>query len=204
MKNVFYLPFIGKNYEQGFKNKKVLVVGASHYCNENCEGIDCPSECEERDMRTLTIDVIEGIRDRVMETYTKTFTSFERAMVGDIFKNEQERIDFWESIAFFNYCQRPLSSPNDKYNYELLSSSFDAFKDVINEYKPDIIITWGKNVENIISEKINCTEITTHEMGKIYSFNNNGTQIIYCPIQHPSVGFSWENWNIAINKALNY
>ena len=29
----FFVPWIGKNYDKGLKESKVLVVGASHYCN---------------------------------------------------------------------------------------------------------------------------------------------------------------------------
>lgn len=31
----FFVPWIGKNYDNGLKEKKVLVVGASHYCNHS-------------------------------------------------------------------------------------------------------------------------------------------------------------------------
>lgn len=33
----FFIPWIGKEYEQGLFGKKVLVVGASHYCNHTNE-----------------------------------------------------------------------------------------------------------------------------------------------------------------------
>ena len=31
----FFVPWIGKNYKKGLNEKKVLVVGASHYCNHS-------------------------------------------------------------------------------------------------------------------------------------------------------------------------
>ena len=31
-KNVFFIPYIGDKYEQGYHGKKVLVLGESHYC----------------------------------------------------------------------------------------------------------------------------------------------------------------------------
>ena len=31
----FFVPWIGKNYDKGLKESKVLVVGASHYCNNS-------------------------------------------------------------------------------------------------------------------------------------------------------------------------
>lgn len=52
----FFVPWIGKNYEDGLKGKKVLVVGASHYCNhsnicihpynnKDCSNYNCLNRC---------------------------------------------------------------------------------------------------------------------------------------------------------------
>ena len=37
----FFVPWIGANYSKGLEEKKVLVVGASHYCNHSsiCNGL---------------------------------------------------------------------------------------------------------------------------------------------------------------------
>ncbi len=38
MKNVFFYPRIGKNYEMtGFNGIKLLILGESHYCDQECE-----------------------------------------------------------------------------------------------------------------------------------------------------------------------
>lgn len=46
MKNNFFIPFKGKNYECGVgtKKKKILVIGASFYCpyingNDDCKNV---------------------------------------------------------------------------------------------------------------------------------------------------------------------
>lgn len=52
----FFIPWIGKNYEDGLNEKKVLVVGASHYCNhsnicihpynnKDCSNYNCLNRC---------------------------------------------------------------------------------------------------------------------------------------------------------------
>lgn len=41
----FFIPWIGKNYEDGLKEKKVLVVGASHYCNHSNICINQAKKC---------------------------------------------------------------------------------------------------------------------------------------------------------------
>lgn len=52
----FFVPWIGEKYEDGLNNKKVLVVGASHYCNHSnicrnpnnnkgCSNYNCLNRC---------------------------------------------------------------------------------------------------------------------------------------------------------------
>ena len=52
----FFVPWIGKNYDKGLKESKVLVVGASHYCNhsnicihpynnKDCSNYNCQNKC---------------------------------------------------------------------------------------------------------------------------------------------------------------
>lgn len=43
----FFVPWIGKNYEDGLKGSKILVVGASHYCNHSniCTHPKSNNEC---------------------------------------------------------------------------------------------------------------------------------------------------------------
>ena len=52
----FFIPWIGKNYNRGLKGSKVLVVGASHYCNHSnickhpynnkcCSNYNCLNRC---------------------------------------------------------------------------------------------------------------------------------------------------------------
>lgn len=35
MRKYFFEPFVGENYLEGIRGKKILVVGASFYCNES-------------------------------------------------------------------------------------------------------------------------------------------------------------------------
>ena len=47
MKYVKFTPWVGKNYEQGFRGKKILILGDSHYCAKECsENGCCYPKCE--------------------------------------------------------------------------------------------------------------------------------------------------------------
>lgn len=48
MKYVKFTPWVvDKNYEQGFHGKKILILGDSHYCENECsENGRCYPKCE--------------------------------------------------------------------------------------------------------------------------------------------------------------
>ena len=45
--SLFFSPWVGNKYNQGISGKKILVLGASHYCNHKgdcCYFFDCTNE----------------------------------------------------------------------------------------------------------------------------------------------------------------
>ena len=80
MENVFFKPWVGKNYHTGgiFK-KKILVVGESHYCGGCNEcGLKYSPECDE----LTTTGVMEFYLAGNTDTWTPTFKKFERSLVN--------------------------------------------------------------------------------------------------------------------------
>lgn len=41
--NIFFIPWVGAKYEKGWSGKRILVIGASHYCNHSNKCI-CPND----------------------------------------------------------------------------------------------------------------------------------------------------------------
>ena len=58
MKYVKFTPWVvDKNYEQGFHGKKILILGDSHYCENECsENGRCYPKCEYEKMRIGVCD----------------------------------------------------------------------------------------------------------------------------------------------------
>ena len=51
--NVFFQPFVGKDYTTGgIFGKRIMVLGESHYCDEGCT--DCGNVANHRECRTFT------------------------------------------------------------------------------------------------------------------------------------------------------
>lgn len=206
MKNVFFKPWVGPNYNSGFNGKRILVIGTSHYCNSKDEKCtECPKSCGNYNIKNLTIEVInDDARSNASSKYKKTFTCFERAMVNREFKSLPERESFWDSLSFYNFCQMPLSYWNDKATNSQLVDSLSAFKEVLTTLKPEVIIIWGAPVRKIILSQLDCELLNNINEENIYSLNYSSTdKAVLCPIHHPSIGFSWQKWHPFIDKAIN-
>ena len=96
MSNINFKPWIGKNYFiNGYKGKRILVLGESHYCmNELSKGGRCYPICKKENMRndcfSQTEDVLDyylnrysGLLDKIiempMDTIVKLFIALEQS-----------------------------------------------------------------------------------------------------------------------------
>lgn len=157
-KSRFFTPYIGKDYQYGILNKKILVLGASFYCeNTWCEyfkectnrikkdssafDLLCPENCKYS--RNLHDQPTYNIKDG-HETYDNFASAF------DEYLNENER--FWDKVAFTNYIQFFLPTKETKRSY-LSERDFYAFYETIIELQPDIVIIWGNIINTKLKEK---------------------------------------------------
>ena len=113
MENVFFRPWIGKNYKQGYKGKKLLILGESHYC-DGIQDENCPcgkvkkclqlSECNDFTSVVLNrfFDYKKGIGEG--ERWMTTYTRFTNILLGEQVSNA-ELMEFWDNIVF--YTLRP-------------------------------------------------------------------------------------------------
>ena len=145
----FFVPFKGKHYETGINGKKVLVVGASFYCNK----YDCPhfSDCTSRDKKdsspynsTCPEYAKHGAELRNEPTYAieENYPAYQRfsQMMSKFVGGNVERV--WERMAFTNYVQFFVPTINTYKNY-LSNRDFEALIETLVELKPDVVISWG-------------------------------------------------------------
>lgn len=148
----FYIPFVGQEYKTGINGKKILVVGASFYCNiHDCEFF---SECTNPDKKDSShfnsicppykktnSELKQTARYAIVEddyTSYQTYLNFAECLQPYV----EEGVNVWERVAFTNYVQFfiPTVTTHKKY---LSERDFEAFKETVLELKPDLIITWG-------------------------------------------------------------
>lgn len=201
MDGVYFFPWVGKFYEKGgCFNKRVMILGDSHYCDRD---EPCIKECGvikcKKDPYTTKVitEFLSGYRD----TSTKSFTGFERAVFNKELSQEETEY-FWNSVIFYNYIQKAMPEPGIAPEKELYEEAFKPFKEVMEEYKPDIIIAWGimegrlfKSLPEDNGKDAESIEIDNKiRKGWIYYLKNDQEVKVY-GINHPSIGFEREKWH---------
>lgn len=157
---VKYLPFVGDQYEDGISfndngelvlgkkekpGKRVLVLGESHYCDE---------DLSDEKLSSFTRNVLDCYLDSEERySWMRTFVKFERALSNTV-TNFEDRNSIWNHLMFYNYLQRPLRGTRmagDSEDYEEAKAPFFA---ILEQYQPDCIIVWGRRLfENLPNGK---------------------------------------------------
>ncbi len=215
MSHINFRPWVGKNYlSQGYKGKRILVLGESHYCGESINGGDCYPLCtREKIMQNNCVSfTINVIHDYVYSysgvPFEQTFLCFERAIIGKELTQE-ERETFWESVIFYNYIQFALEGPRKQIKAEYLAESELAFKEILEKYMPDYIIIWGVKLYNNglpnWGGKHSLLQISENDSKDVWTYTIQGKKIPALLVHHPSspTGKSWSYWHEVYEKFWN-
>jgi hypothetical protein len=212
MKNVFFKPWVGKNYSStGINGKKLLILGESHYCGENCP--TCGKlEIDDKNCREFTTNVVNGFLkykegDGECEGWMNTYTKF-----GNIFYNRHLSFDevqaFWDSIVFYNFVQSSTNGPRESPTSKEFTKSASAFFEILQEYKPDLIIVWGKRLWHQMPETNDYGKekimFEDQDRGPFRYYTIDQKKIPAFKIYHPSSSIFNYSWYDSINKAINY
>lgn len=208
MKNVFFKPWVGKDYESGgMFDKKVLVVGESHYCGEGCEDCGIPEKAEEcAGFTTKTVnDYLAS--DREKGRWASTFRKFERSMIGEDTDTEKSN-EIWNSIAFYNYLQKALDGPREGGEWNLYKEAEQSFWEVMEELQPYVMIAWGvtRMYWNMPAgeawERSDDLIIDNYHVRNGWYTLKSGKRVKAIWVYHPSSGYSWDWWNKVIKTVL--
>ena len=144
--NVFFQPFVGRDYTTGgIFGKRIMVLGESHYCDEGCT--DCGNVANHRECRTFTNGVVNDYlnEDKPRERWMSTFLKFERSLVGHETEwPERQRI--WQSVLFYNYLQVAMGGPRKAGSDAEYRQAEQALFSVLDQYRPQYIIAWGNRL----------------------------------------------------------
>ena len=204
MGNVFFKPWVGKNYESGgIFGKKILVIGESHYC-DGCN--TCGSRPNDDECGVLTEIVVKIIINGGTSRWTGTFRKFEKSLIGHDTTPEQSA-KIWQSLAFYNYLQVAVSNAREAGESHDYKASETAFFEVLDKLRPDLIIVWGvtRMWDNMPSqgwEKGEEIKIDNYSVKNGWYTLAGGHRVRSIWVYHPSAGYSWNWWNKVIRVIL--
>lgn len=146
-----WLPWVGKNYLQCPLNKKLLIVGESHYVpvNENTEdGYDAETW-------TRIFILKEGLKQVPWYCGNK-INPLIKNTEKVIFWDDDEATDefkqkLWSSVVYFNIIQRLLNSRDLRPSEKDWDLGWEVFFRVVEIICPDIILFCGVEASNQIS-----------------------------------------------------
>lgn len=153
----FFTPYIGKDYQKGILNKKILVLGTSFYCDKcSCKYF---KECTDRTKKDSSefdllcpenskynINLHDQPNHNINDGHN-TYNNFASAFNEYLNKDEI----FWDKVAFTNYIQFFLPT-NETERSDLSERDFNAFYETIKELQPNIVIIWGCIINTRLKE----------------------------------------------------
>ncbi|MDL2220984.1 hypothetical protein LJC35_00350 [Parabacteroides sp. OttesenSCG-928-N08] len=151
----FFKPFVGDKYQQGINGKKIVVVGASFYCDrKKCSFFSRCTDTKLKDSSPFDERCPEYINEgkvlhqeptycvsEMPRTYATFISYFSKWFEDDSYEN------MWNHMAFTNYVQFFLPCGSEGYRETRMSDlserDFKAFNETLVELQPDIVIVWG-------------------------------------------------------------
>lgn len=193
--NVFFKPWIGKDYKKGLMHKKIMVLGASHYCNHND---DCPffndctkssrdyeSKCSFYKGMLLSDTTVNEVNDFLKGEANDAYGNFTNFMVNEM-GLVKDKGSFWDAVVFANYVQHFLPHWKTEAN-DIYSQDYEALKEIVQLHQPDIIIVWGAPVGNDLKKK---ERIATHlpkpDDNYLFKQRIGGREYLFVNCYHPS------------------
>lgn len=188
MNNIFFKPWKGKNFESsGYRGKKILILGESHYCkiDEICAvcGVTGLPGCNDFTNSTVRKFLAYKNGGCGHERWMNTYTRF-----GNILENRYLDADetsvLWHSVAFYNYVQIAVIDKRVSPSTENFSKSGDAFYQVVSELLPDLIIVWGDRLWRNMPETGRDVQI---DGAPYYVYTlKSGFQVLAIYVYHPA------------------
>ncbi len=205
IENLKWLPYIGDQYMKIDENYKMIVIGESHYHDNSEQSI------LKHNNEYYTRIVIKELAIERQYWGTKIFQNFHKTIfTNDIFSTSK----FWNLVSYYNFIQRPMvtnkSRPDGKDFYE----SWKPFFEIVKILKPKICLFIGTSAANSLSNAIKNSDFKTNgvkweeKINRAYAKTaiitdkeNNEIKLIF--IRHTSQMYSWQKWNLYLEKVMN-
>lgn len=196
MSAVFFKPWLGQNYSERISDKRVLILGESHY--------------EWSTSGDLQPDLTQiCIKEQLDGSWTKAFwTNIVIAFTGNTPRLEDKK-RFWHSVAFYNYVQESVGfGPRVRPSAEMWKRSEAPFVKVLENLKPDAMIVLGyklwDNLPPLNGEQGPLVPKAPPKHNDTWWFSTaSSSRCLAFAIRHPSAGFNGRDWYPRIQYVLS-
>jgi hypothetical protein len=178
---IYFLPWIGDNYKQGFCGRSFLVLGESHY--------SCWDGSEHDLQATFTRECVHDAANQ--RPGARFWKNTEQALLNE--RRQGGRCPsggfaLWNRFAFYNFVQSPVSGgPRSIPTVQQFDDSLAAFATVLGTLRPERVLVCGKR----LWKQMDRTTLQLHDYVQAYELSN-GSPVWCLAIDHPSSGrFSW-------------
>lgn len=195
-----WLPFVGEKYFDS--DKKVMIIGESHYQEENEHSI------KRNNKVTFTREILSEIAIEKQYWKTKIFQNFNRAL----FRTDKiNTTELWKKLVFYNFVQRPMTNNLHRPSKSDFLNGWKVYFNLIEILKPEFCLFIGVQSSNTIWTAIKNSDLSIKCSKKgekingtfpreIILIDSDGNEIKLLFIKHTSQFFSWNNWNKFIKK----
>lgn len=165
-------PWVGSRYRtDGLSGVRVFILGESHYGDAGTES------------RSFTAEVV---REWGQEKRLRFFTLTQKLVLGlgPGWVPSEERAEFWERVAFYNFVQC-FTGPEPRYRpiEDMWQSAAQPFLETLSELKPHLLVVLGFELRRRLPAI--------------------PESIYVCHVQHPSsVGFRLSEWHPIIKMGF--
>jgi len=137
LKTLTWLPWIGENYAGSPSDKKILLIGESHYYKEN--------ESNHDGIPLFTRGIIDRVINRRKTTDKKNwklFISTIKLLIPGSPISEEQEWKLWSNVAFYNFMQTSVKK-NTRPSPKNFSNGWPPFFYLIKVINPSVCIFLG-------------------------------------------------------------
>ena len=185
MTSIKLKPWIGKDYlSGGIFNKRIMVIFHSLLCYE---------KLNEHEQSVFTSEVVNDYLYEVEKTngdgrIFRSFFNFENSLMS-MRPNKMQRIAIWNSLLFYSYNQKLVCQKGNEPEQNDYAVNERAFFEVIEQYRPDYIVVWGRNTFLLMPDNHFRWGESIQMESAVSRFGfydlNDGTSVKIIPIYHP-------------------
>ncbi len=204
VKNLKWLPWIGENYFTVPLEKRILIIGESHYHDKSRSSIAMHNKV------TFTREVIKDMAIRRNYYGTKLFKNLHYALFSN---DEFDANKFWNAVSFYNFIQRPMRTNAERPNRNDWLTAWSVFAELSIILQPRICLFIGTSAAYFIGDLKNNSKFLNQEalwkakIGNAYAKtallkNEKKPDVKLIFIRHCSSMFSWSKWHKFLQKEM--